>query len=492
MIAKVTGHPLWKRLFCWQTLLILFATCETLAIATRHYDPLYIERLWPQISLPLTIALAAIVLCKPDMRSRPGMRWMLLYFLWYLAVLIVNRWFLAYEFRDFQLTLYRLLFTTLVCFPMGCLLSEDARRKAARAVFCTITSAFALLGALGSYCVIAQTRIYTPYGHGSIGLGLEQSTGIRLYLFSHPNIAGAALAMTLLLTLYLLLTARSRTARIGHALCCLTQFLALSLTLSRTSMLGASVGIALLPFLIVWDKTRDSRPRIAWLLSLISAAAAVALAMACMNLIVWGTGQIAQMDIPAASEQTAEENAAAEQADTPAEADTSDPSLAQDMSAPTQRGMFDHLLQAGGRSSIWATGLRTLASYPTLLLKGATLERLMVTVNARAPEGKEYVHLHSSYLTVLIGLGLPGVLLLIGFLFLLARSSLRLVYCRDGSVGLGERFLPGIFLASLVIAGMEPFFFTGEYFMDRLFYILAGFVVATAHSKLKRLTHSAT
>lgn len=463
----------WKKTCTWQTLMAVFVVYEMLAFCARHYDTFYIDRLWPQIGLPLTVAFAAVALSKAGVRKRPGMGWLIAYFFWYLAVLIINRWYLAYEFASFRLVLYRLLFTTLVCYPLGCELAEDAGRRMARAVFGTLTGGLAVMSAVGFFCVVFQTHWYAPYEHGAVGLLAEEYTGFRLYLFAHPNMAGAALMMSMLLCVYLWLTAKCRGAKGWHGLCFVFHFLALALTVSRTSMLAASVGIALLPFLWAYDRTRASRPRLSWLAGIACAGLAAVICYAGLSLAHWGTMQFARM--PAASAETS----AIESVD--------DQALEADALAdfPAQRDQLTYLENLTGRTVIWSAALRTIAAYPTLLIKGATLERLMLTVESQAPEIKGFLHLHNAYLTVLIGMGLPALLLLLGFLILLARYSWRLMMCSGAS--LGQRFLPAILLGSLIVGMAEPFYFTGQYFMDRLFFLVAGFVVTAS---IKRPSHT--
>ena len=475
--------PSWKKWCTWQTLMAAFVVCEMLAFCARHYGAFYLDRLWPQTGQPLTVGFAAIVLSRADVRKRPGMRWMIAYFLWYLAVLIINRWFLAYEFAGFRLVLYRLLFVTLVCYPLGWELA--ARRRAARAVFCTLTGALAVMSAIGLFCVVFQTRWYTPLRHGAVGLLMEEFTGLRLYLFAHPNIAGAALMMTMLLCVYLWLTAARRAAKVWHGLCFALHFLALALTVSRTSMIAASAGLALLPFLWVYGRLRASRPLLSWVAGIGCAALAVAICYGSLTLVVWGAGRVVQIpDAPAdvgISAEASVEASVEASAEIPVEASADARESPVDLLSQREQLGITSLLS--GRTVIWDAALRTVAAYPTLLLKGATLERLMLTVRSQAPAPgiESFVHLHSSYLTVLIGMGLPGFLLLAGFLVLLARRSLRLMLCTDA--GLGERFLPAVLLGSVIVAMAEPFYFTGQYFMDRLFFLAAGFVMAEAYRK---------
>ncbi|MCL2812517.1 MAG: O-antigen ligase family protein [Clostridia bacterium] len=438
--------PFWKKYCTWQTLMALFVVYEMLALCARHYNSFYIDRLWPQIGFPLTIGFAGAVLSRANMRNRPGMRWLIAYFFWYLAVLIINRWYLAHEFTDFRLVLYRLLFVTLVCYPLGNELAT--RQRTARAVFCTLAGAMAVMAAIGFFCVVFQTHWYAPYRHGAVGLLMERGTGLRLYLFAHPNIAGAALMMTMLLCVYLWLTAKCRVAKVWHGLCFVFHFLALALTMSRAAMQAASAGMALLPFLWVFDRMRASRPRLAWLAGIASAALGAALCFAGLNLVTRGAGNILQMDFL------------------------------------SQREQLGNTSLFSGRPPVWGAALRTLGSYPTLLIKGATLERLMLTVRSQVPDVAGWgwaVHLHNTYLTVLVGMGLPAFLLLLGFLWRLAQSSLRLILRAGASFG--QRFLPAILLGSLLVGMMEPFFFTGQYFVDRLFFIVAGIIVVIAGGK---------
>ncbi len=512
---RADTFPRWKRFFTWPWLMALFAVLETLAICTRHYDPFYIERIWPQIGMPLTIAFAALAISKAELRRHPGTRWMALYFLWYLAVLILNRWFLAYEFADFRLVLYRLLFTTLVCFPLGIALGH--RRRLARAVFSAFTAAFALLGAIGIYCVLAQTHWYTPYHHGALGLGFEASTGLRLYLFAHPNISGAALMMALLLSLYLCLTGRGLISRLWHGLCCLPMFVALGLTVSRTSMLATAAAIGILAFLAVQRWRLPRRRWIVWGASLVGAALAAALCFASLHLVNTvalrlitanaSVEEIAQAQTSAAApldspvEYFPSDNAdsSADDTDTTTDdtvpatddavpaadnAETSAPALRfptdnldGQLTVPVQRELSGTDMRTiASRLRIWTRALNVVAENPRILLRGTTLERLMLVIDYPPPE--RFVHLHNSYLTVLLSMGVIGFALMLCFLWGLGRASLRRMFSRDASVGLGERFLPAIFVACLLIGFLEPFYFTGQYFMDRLFYILAGFVMA--------------
>jgi len=463
------NQSFWKKYCTWQTLMAVFVVYEMLALCARHYDSFYIDRLWPQIGLPLTIGFAGAVLSRANMRNRPGVGWLIAYFFWYLAVLIINRWYLAHEFADFQLVLHRLLFVTLVCYPLG---TELATRPGmARVVFGILTGAMAIMAAIGFFCVVFQTHWYAPFQHGAVGLLVEEGTGLRLYLFAHPNIAGAALMMTMLLCVYLWLTAKWRAAKVWHGLCFVFHFLALALTMSRAAMLAASAGLAMLPFLWVLDRMRLSRPRLAWLAGIACAGLAVALCFASLNLVAWGTGKFVQ--VPAAQAEVAEE----------------EPGQNTTLDLLSQREQMVETNLLSGRDVIWGAALRTVAAYPTLLIKGATLERLMLTVKSQAPDDEMvtvWVHLHNTYLTVLIGMGLPGFLLLLGFLWLLARCCLGLI--QRAGASLGQRFLPAIVVGCLLVGMMEPFFFTGQYFVDRLFFIVAGLIVVMAKGECKKAT----
>jgi O-antigen ligase len=271
---------------------------------------------------------------------------------------------------------------------------------------------------------------------------------------------------------------------------------ALGLTESRTATLAFAAGMAFIPFLWIRQRMRSRSPGLAWLVGILCAGLMAVVCALGLNAV----GSLPQMmQLASASAAAPAEAAYGQGASAEAQVDSSSP-LATDaagtadiIAAPTappvvaqpQRGLLEGVTTLNSRTEIWSAALRTIASNPSMLLRGVTMERVMLTVAPQVPEEHPFVHLHNSYLEALLGMGLPGFGLLLAMLWVFGRASLRLMLDVGETTDLGTRFLPAVLVASLIIGMMEPFYFSGQYFMDRLFFIVAGLVVALA-GRLKR------
>ncbi len=428
-----------KSALSWQSLMALFVVVESILFTTRVYtNHLYIVTYWRQLGIPLITAFAAIALIRSRGRWRSGVWIAALYFAWYVAAVVLNGRFFSEEFSDYERSVYRLLFVALVCFPLGGLLRDGNRERCMRFVFCASTAWITCLSAAGIYCALSQTTWVSPANGAVLGV-FDSGSGYRLQLFIHANISAAPMATSLPLSVYLFLSAKHGAEKIWHMLCAGILFVALALTVSRTSIAAASVALALLPFLLLQKRLCRASAAKRWFISVAGAGVSAALCYAGSQIVTW---IVAEKII-------------------------------------SQRGLFAELHTVGSRFVAWDGAMRGIAANPSILFRGTTYERVMVAVNPFVQRADVQLgNMHNSYLQVLMAAGLPGLILLMTWLVQIMRGSFRLALHADASIGTAERFLPAVLLASVIIGTMEALFFSGQYAADRIFFLVAGYVMA--------------
>ena len=106
-----------------------------------------------------------------------------------------------------------------------------------------------------------------------------------------------------------------------------------------------------------------------------------------------------------------------------------------------------------GRQYVWLGALRVLQSNPWYLLYGISVVQPMLLVNPLTGVELSYYHMHCMYLQVLVECGIPGLILLMMFLWRFARCAWKLM--RDGSKPLWMRTLPVLPICILVAELVE-------------------------------------
>lgn len=359
-------------------------------------------------------------------------------------------------------------------FMTVCIVLPDEKRRKALDAFAIVSILLYTIGAIiGIYTAVTGRVIPNPLYESD----LSSIPGNRLYIFdNNPNTGGCWMLICILFCVYLFFRHKNPVGRILLVLAALTDYTALSLTASRSSMLGCAVCIAMLAALLAFKYLKIKKTgykALALALSLIIAA----------PLVYTGFSGVRHMAGAAAvnysKSKQAQEAYAADSSAEPAytaaylsscvelssETEDSDDIFKDD------RGFAD-----SGRLPIYKAGITSIKDDPARLFRGCPMEDVMKT--SWPYLSREYAHMHNSYLHVLHLAGIPGFLLAVIFTVLLAVHSVRLFFSESEKADMAVKclvlFLPGYFIYNM----LETSMFIYQDFRSISLFLIAGAIVA--------------
>ena len=141
---------------------------------------------------------------------------------------------------------------------------------------------------------------------------------------------------------------------------------------------------------------------------------------------------------------------------------------------PSLQGYLQNRKTVMSRSEIWKGEIQFLMDNPRVLLfgqpKGTISENMLRYYTGK---GTSIPHLHNGFLQVLAMYGLPGLVLLCSFLFVLARKVLRVHFAKGMT---DERILSAILIGLVIDSLMEPVFTAWMGLSTSMFMLVAGWL----------------
>ena len=336
-----------------------------------------------------------------------------------------------------------------VCYQAAFGLSKKWLLTFLRLLLAFWTLFMAGLSLAGIWAALYDQTITTSAG-GVYRIGVTYS---RLYLLTFCTNSGSDLALSLLAALIGMLLTRNPLGRVLYVLASLVQYAALGLTVARTAFISVSIALGLLLACGLMAKLRGNRLS-EKLVRLISFILAAALAVGSFLLLskspeLFGdvkeqvrSNTAASTDVVEGTD-AAEDTGTEEAAATPAPRSTNTQSTVQ----PRPITMDENMLTQ--RQFAWQAVYRYIRQHPETLLYGASVVMPMAEVNPLADiENAAWDHAHNMYIQILLECGIPGIILLVLFLYSLARAALRLFFSKDKP--LWQRALPVIPICILI------------------------------------------
>lgn len=332
-----------------------------------------------------------------------------------------------------------------VCYQTAFGLSKKRLLTFLRLLLALWTLFMAGLSLVGIWAALYDQTITTAAG-GVYRIGVTYS---RLYLLTFCTNSGSNLALSLLAALIGMLLTRNPLGRVLYVLASLVQYAALGLTVARTAFISVSLALGLLLACGLMAKLRGKRLS-EKLVRLISFILAAALAVGSFLLLskspdLFGNvkEQVRSSTDVVESTDTEEDTDTEEAAATPAPRSTNTQSTVQ----PRPITMDENMLTQ--RQFAWQAVYRYIRQHPETLLYGTSVVMPMAEVNPLADiENAAWDHAHNMYIQILLECGIPGIILLVLFLYSLARAALRLFFSKDKP--LWQRALPVIPICILI------------------------------------------
>lgn len=426
----------------------VFVLAYLLLILYSYYDNNLSGLLFRMVFYPFSMGLAGAVLTRPGMMRRREMQFMVGYIGWIvLETLLVYR-STMYAYQD---TLYFAVAFGLVCYPMAFLLEGKTRTQMFRMIFHVLIPLVTIFCLYGIASVLLQTSFEAPNGYLT---GISAKEGRLEILAVHPNYYGPALTILFMMSLYMIVSYRHPLIKIAYALTLPIFYVTMALGDTRTNMLATAFGLGLFAMILVLARVKISQKVVRAVVAVLCAAVVMVVAYLGYAPALRGVEALSVKQAAAEAAQT-EDNAVMTES----------------------RDLLKDLATATGRTRIWKEAMQSVLAKPSILLTGTTNHHTYETIpNLQQFDGR----LHNSFLQVLVALGLPGLILLLGFLVIVVIECVRVFFLRE-DLPLGERFLPAILAACMVIAMSESLFFLeskGVY--SPLFFLIAGYIVAVS------------
>ena len=332
-----------------------------------------------------------------------------------------------------------------VCYQTAFGLSKKWLLTFLRLLLALWTLFMAGLSLVGIWAALYDQTITTAAG-GVYRIGVTYS---RLYLLTFCTNSGSNLALSLLAALIGMLLTRNPLGRVLYVLASLVQYAALGLTVARTAFISVSIALGLLLACGLMAKLRGKRlsERLVRLISFILAAALAVGSFLLLSKspdLFGGVKEQVRSSTDVVESTDTEEGADTEEAAaTPAPRSTNTQSTVQRRPITMDENMLTQ------RQFAWQAVYRYIRQHPETLLYGASVVMPMAEVNPLADiENAAWDHAHNMYIQILLECGIPGIILLVLFLYSLARAALRLFFSKDKP--LWQRALPVIPICILI------------------------------------------
>ena len=332
-----------------------------------------------------------------------------------------------------------------VCYQTAFGLSKKRLLTFLRLLLALWTLFMAGLSLVGIWAALYDQTITTAAG-GVYRIGVTYS---RLYLLTFCTNSGSNLALSLLAALIGMLLTRNPLGRVLYVLASLVQYAALGLTVARTAFISVSIALGLLLACGLMAKLRGKRlsERLVRLISFILAAALAAGSFLLLSKSPDLFGDVKEQ--VRSSTDVVESTDTEEGADREEAAATPAPRSANTQSTVQRRPITMDENMLTQRQFAWQAVYRYIRQHPETLLYGASVVMPMAEVNPLADiENAAWDHAHNMYIQILLECGIPGIILLVLFLYSLARAALRLFFSRDKP--LWQRALPVIPICILI------------------------------------------
>ena len=332
-----------------------------------------------------------------------------------------------------------------VCYQTAFGLSKKRLLTFLRLLLALWTLFMAGLSLVGIWAALYDQTITTAAG-GVYRIGVTYS---RLYLLTFCTNSGSNLALSLLAALIGMLLTRNPLGRVLYVLASLVQYAALGLTVARTAFISVSIALGLLLACGLMAKLRGKHlsERLVRLISFILAAALAAGSFLLLSKSPDLFGDVKEQ--VRSSTDVVESTDTEEGADTEEAAATPAPRSTNTQSTVQRRPITMDENMLTQRQFAWQAVYRYIRQHPETLLYGTSVVMPMAEVNPLADiENAAWDHAHNMYIQILLECGIPGIILLVLFLYSLARAALRLFFSKDKP--LWQRALPVIPICILI------------------------------------------
>jgi len=392
---------------------------------------------------PFSLILFGIMLVKKRLLRFPDIKLVLIAISWVTITYLLNlhRTSILQSFTYYT----NLCVIAFLCYSFAYATSQEHREKFLRKLIWFWTIPIILSAIVALIFVFTGTTLFRTSDLAPMGI-----VNGRLWFICDPNMYGLLCCMAICLILYLMLCRYKTIIKVLLILSGFILLTALSLTDSRTSKYALLVA-AFFFIVIVANNLLKKRKHIVRLF--ISIAISIVLcAMILLSFRVITDGSNFLM------------------------------SKFQRVASSAAIRDYSNTTTVDQRFGIWRFALSKFSQEKDVWLRGATPA---LSHQIFLNPATQYNHLHNSYLSVLLGFGVPGFILMVAFLVYLITSLCKLLFSRQDDLAIHAKFLPIIILPILACGFMEEILFTCNFVshLDVWLAIIGSYCVVVAREQ---------
>ncbi len=339
--------------------------------------------------------------------------------------------------------LFDLSVSFFILFLVGYVLSKQEVKKILDIAVLVIIAVMTGLMIWVLRAVCEPSVIQLP-GGGAIGMTSASFSGGggRLSINNcHPNTVGAYAEVILMMCLYLAITKKG-VIRIFSIFAMIIHYFVLILSDSRTCILAAAFSIGVVAFKLVFDAAKGKDIWKRWLFGFMALIVCFALVVGLQKPVRIGYESISHFS-----------------------------ELTSSSTEPSGREME---LTTNGRNILWTAAVKSAFSRPRNAVFGVTPVAVVSEITKWS--GTDWGYTHNQFLEVLVANGIPGLMLYLAWLVLIAIKCVKKVLLKDSSMQKGMIVIGGVILMLVAANLFEATLAYYRFFTEGMFFLLCGIV----------------
>lgn len=405
--------------------------------------------------LPMVCSAFVLALYINRHHLLPGLKALIVLMIWLVVSCVLNGDVYLQQNGTF-------LLTTFISMVMGYSVvgfhSSENRSKAFHAISIAYIVLITILSVFSIYSALVDQPIFTPFSNQPIFINPADS---RLAVFGYnANEVGCFTLIASYLCIYFFFKTSKLWVKLCNGILAIMFIIVIMLTGSRTALLLYVIGIGCVFIVMILNRMNQKDQKaiikktiIAILIACVVVILLAALYTPAVNLFASLTNKIALNDETVSGEADA-------------------------VTIPQARSFeLKDFLSMGYRTPIWEAGFRYLQRNPKTLLLG--VPENVVSKISMEDLGHPAPHMHNSMIQILLLAGIPGLCILLFFIFIVLRASVRLFFAGGAQKHL--RFLAFIPILLLINNFTEIFPMLSGDIMDMMFFVICAAVVGFEH-----------
>ena len=370
---------------------------------------------------------------------KPELKILAVLFFWYvLCVLSANETYTANFWQLNDTMLFDTAISFFVLFTFGYLFRGDSGRRPIEIFFYVLTALLTAAMIYVLFTVLKPAVITLPAG-GQIGMGKHRGT-LRLFINCHPNTTGAIAELVLMICVYFAVTKKG-IVRWLYVAAAAVHYVILILSDSRTCLVSTAVTLGILTVFGLSRKIKEKK--------LLKKLLIVVLAgVVCGGLILF-LRQFVRSGYEAVSHFSTYTGVDSAATMGEIEATTND------------------------RSGLWKGAFQSAFSSVRNAFFGMTPAGVISEIKKWT--GRE-LYTHNQFCEVLVSNGVPGVLMYLAWLVLIAKACIETLSGKNKDSFKGIEVFIGMIFMMVIANLMEATLMYYHWFPEEMFFLLCGFV----------------